>query len=204
MMERSSRFISLSGWSGISAGVCALIGAWYANRAISQFGRMQPQELNGDSGRQYDDAFSFTGITGHLMTIAISTFMAALVSAFFFTYIRSKKNGTPIWSATSRRLTINVMVPMLAGGLFLLRMLQLGHVGFIAPGCLVFYGLALINGSKYTLSEIRYLGYCELILGLLSCWFLGYGLMFWAIGFGLMHIIYGTVMWYNYERKASE
>ncbi len=34
MMERSSRFISLSGLSGISAGVFALIGAYLAYRRI--------------------------------------------------------------------------------------------------------------------------------------------------------------------------
>ena len=38
MMERSSRFISLSGLSGIAAGICAIAGAWFANDVITQNG----------------------------------------------------------------------------------------------------------------------------------------------------------------------
>ena len=72
---------------------------------------------------------------------------------------------------------------------------------FVAPACLIFYGLALVNASKYTLTDIRYLGYCEIILGLVNVVFIGYGLYFWAAGFGLLHIVYGTAMWWKYERK---
>jgi hypothetical protein len=91
---------------------------------------------------------------------------------------------------------------MIVGGIFLLKLIENGTYGLIAPGCLIFYGLALINGSKYTLSEIKYLGYCEIFLGIIGCWFTGLGLYFWAVGFGVLHIIYGTVMWFKYERNA--
>jgi hypothetical protein len=74
------------------------------------------------------------------------------------------------------------------------------HIFLIAPTCLLFYGLALINASRYTLGEIRYLGCCELILGIISLWVPGYGLIFWAAGFGVLHIIYGIIMWWKYER----
>jgi hypothetical protein len=95
---------------------------------------------------------------------------------------------------------INVIIPLAVGGIFLLRSMQLGQYELIAPGCLIFYGLALINASKYTLGEIRYLGYCELLLGLINLWMIGYGLYFWAAGFGLLHITYGIIMWNKYER----
>ena len=92
---------------------------------------------------------------------------------------------------------------MVAGGLYILKLIEHGSFGLIAPGCLIFYGLALVNASKYTLSEVRYLGYCQILLGVINCWFVGYGLYFWAVGFGLLHIIYGTVMWYKYERAKK-
>ncbi len=109
-----------------------------------------------------------------------------------------------MWGATAQRLTFNVAVPMAAGGIYLFKQMQFGNYGLIAPGCLIFYGLALVNASKYTLGEIRYLGYSQLLLGIINCWFVGYGLYFWAMGFGVLHIIYGTVMWYRYEKSKPE
>jgi hypothetical protein len=102
---------------------------------------------------------------------------------------------------TARKLMWNVLIPLISGGLFILALYQRSDWNFIAPACLVFYGLALVNGSKYTLSEIRYLGYLEIILGLLNTQFVGYGLYFWAVGFGVLHIFYGVIMWFRYERR---
>ena len=102
---------------------------------------------------------------------------------------------------TSKRLTINLMIPLITGGLFILAMLQNDEWRYVAPACLVFYGLALVNASKYTLTDIRYLGYAEIVLGLINTQFIGYGLYFWAAGFGLLHIIYGFSMWWKYDRS---
>ncbi len=194
MMERSSRFISLSGLSGIAAGVCALAGAWFASRKINCW-------VKGDCqlSRLIDSAGS--DLLNELAWIATMTFIAAFISAFFFTYLRSKKNGTPIWGATTMRLFWNTFIPIAVGGAFLLRMMQMGEYQLVPPGCLLFYGLALVNASKYTLSEVRYLGYGQILLGLLNLWLIGYGLQCWAMGFGVLHIVYGIVMWWKYERK---
>ncbi|UEG51180.1 hypothetical protein LK994_06790 [Ferruginibacter lapsinanis] len=194
MMERSSRFISLSGLSGISAGICALIGAWFAGRKINCW-------LNGDCGLNRLMRESDLQLLNDLIWIALITFAAALISAFFFTYLRSRKNNTPMWGAATIRLFWNTAIPIAVGGLFLIRLMQLGEFELVAPGCLIFYGLALVNASKYTLGEVRYLGYGQLVLGILNLWLIGYGLYFWAIGFGILHIFYGIVMWYKYERQ---
>lgn len=195
MMERSSRFISLSGWSGIGAGICALVAAFYTQSLIQcwQLGDCLFGRLPGESGE---------ALRRELFFIAVLTFAAAFVIAFFFTWMRSRKNGTPIWDATVRRLMWSVAVPVAVGGLLLFRMIQLEQYEFIAPGCLIFYGLALLNASKYTLGEIRYLGYGQLLLGIINLWAVGYGLLCWAIGFGVLHIIYGIWMWWKYERKG--
>lgn len=199
MMERSSRFISLSGLSGIAAGICALAGAWFANDVITDNGG--PSAYRQLVSRSLEVS-SLQEFMGHrLFQIAVYTFFAALFSAMFFTWLRSKKSGVPMWGYTSRRLLINVSVPMIAGGIYLFKQMQFGNYGLIAPGCLIFYGLALVNASKYTLGEIRYLGYCQVLLGIINCWFVGFGLYFWAAGFGVLHIIYGIVMWFKYERN---
>lgn len=195
MMERSSRFISLSGLSGIAAGICALAGVYLVTLKIDcwKIADCLFNRLGEEGG---------TTLESELYGIAAGTFIAAFVLAFFFTWLRSKKTNTPVWGPVARRLMWNVAIPLGAGALFLFRMAELQQYELIAPGCLIFYGLALVNASKYTLSEIRYLGYTEILLGLINCWFIGYGLYFWAIGFGVCHIIYGIIMWLKYERKS--
>ena len=198
MMERSSRFISLSGLSGISAGICALVGAWVAYPYVYGYKDYiinSPVSTSQDENAGYPIIFNT-----YLFWIAALTFGAALLSAFIFTYIKSKKEGIPIWGTTAKRLLINIAIPLVVGGIFLLKLLQFGTFGLVAPGCLLFYGLALINASKYTLKEVKYLGYGQILLGVVNLSFVGYGLYFWAAGFGILHILYGAYMWWKYGR----
>ena len=186
MMEKSSRFISLSGLSGIAAGSAAILGAFFAAKLISSY----HDGINRD----------YRSLQIQLVVVAGVVLIVALVSGFIFTFLRSKKNGVTVWGKATRRLVTNLAIPLLAGGLIILRLLQLKYIALIAPLCLVFYGLSLINASKYTLGEIRYLGYCELVLGIINFWVPAQGIIFWAIGFGFLHIIYGVIMWRKYER----
>jgi hypothetical protein len=207
MMEQSSRFISLSGLSGVAAGCCALVGAWFAYRMMDADNYAYAVDGTRYRTEQYSTAKN-TGntvtlpelISSPLFQIAAITFIAALIFAFLFTYLRSRKTSTPLWGHVSKRLMLNVSIPMIVGGIYLWKMIQQGAFGLIAPGCLIFYGLALVNASKYTLREVRYLGFCQVCLGIISLWFIGYGIFFWAIGFGVLHIIYGIVMWWKYEK----
>jgi hypothetical protein len=142
-------------------------------------------------------------VNNQLFLIAVFTFIAALIFSFLFTYLRSRKTNTPLWGITARRLMLNVSIPMIVGGIYIWKMVESGIFGLIAPGCLIFYGLALVNASKYTLKEVRYLGYGQMILGIINLWFIGYGIFFWAIGFGVLHILYGTMMWWKYEKPGA-
>jgi len=205
MMERSSRFISLSGLSGIAAGVCALAGAWLASNVIHndpRYGNVnEPGELrNVHTGSLANGADLQTYLDNRLIQVALGVLIAALILGFLFTYLRSRKTNTPIWGVTAKRLLINVSIPMIVGGIFLLKLIDSGTYGLIAPGCLIFYGLGLLNASKYTLAEVRYLGYAQILLGIINLQMVGYGLLFWALGFGLLHIVYGVFMWWKYER----
>jgi hypothetical protein len=157
MMERSSRFISLSGLSGIAAGICALVGAWFARNEF------KPYYKNYDyrGGYAADD---FRDLKFRLLVIAVVVLAAALVSAFYFTWRKARHNKLPVWDLTARRLTINMLIPLVAGGLFIMAMYQYNDWKFIAPACLIFYGLALVNASKYTLTDVRYLGLCKYYL----------------------------------------
>ncbi len=187
LMERNSRFIGLSGWSGIAAGICALVGATLAYPIVTN--RLETREYYSDSELKA------------LMFIGLFTFIAALISAFIFTYFKTKKANIPVFGKASKRLTWTVMVPIFVGGIFLLKLISWKIFGLVAPGCLIFYGIALFATGKQTVNETRYLAYCEMALGCIALFKVGYGLFFWAIGFGLFHILYGARMWYKYERK---
>ncbi len=198
LMERSSRFISLSGLSGVAAGLFAIIGA----ALVYHYLDMTP--FVGGKRLYYVEAihsskWGMNYITFFLLD-ALFVLIGAITCGIFFTTRKAKRKGQKIWDALSQRLLINLMIPLITGGVFCLGLFYHGFFGFLAPTTLVFYGLALVNASKYTLHDIRNLGYCEIILGLLSLFFLGYGLEVWVIGFGFLHIIYGSLMYWKYER----
>ena len=139
-----------------------------------------------------------------LLLIAVATFIAAVISSFIFIYLRCKKLGIPVLGMSARRVIINIAIPLFAGSLFIFRLTTAGAYELIPPACLIFYGLALVNASKYTLNEVRYLGFTELLIGIINLWILGYGLIFWGLGFGLIHIIYGVIIWWKYEKNGAE
>ena len=191
MMERSSRFISLSGLSGVSAGICALIGAYIAHGWIHAY-------LTAGSSRE--DAGTRDGFELQMLALAGAVLIAALLTSTWFTWRKARKSKLPIWDHASKKLAINMAIPLAAGGFFVIGLLSHAGWPYVAPACLVFYGLALVNASKYTLTDIRYLGFLEIALGIINMYFPHDGLYFWTAGFGVLHIIYGLIMWWKYER----
>ena len=198
MMERSSRFISLSGLSGLSAGVCALVGAYIAHGWIAEY-------ANSDYSNN-PDAFPAEArnlFELKMILLALGTLLAALITSTWFTWRKARKSRLPMWDHASKKLAINMAIPLAAGGFFVLGLLDHTGWNYVAPACLVFYGLALVNASKYTLTDIRYLGLMEIALGCISMYYPHLGLYFWAAGFGVLHIIYGVMMWWKYERGEN-
>lgn len=190
MMERSGRFISLSGWSGVSAGLAALTGAFFAKKKIAEYYSSYALDTNCP-----------TCLRDDLITIAVIVFVVAFASATLFTWFKSKKEGVAIWGSSARRLLWNTLLPMIAGGFVILRMVSLKQYDLVAASSLIFYGLALVNGSKYTMGEVRYLGYAQIITGIVGLWLSRSGLTIWALGFGVWHIVYGIAMWWKYDRN---
>ncbi|MES2780523.1 MAG: hypothetical protein V4651_11555 [Bacteroidota bacterium] len=191
IMERSSRFISLSGLSGILAGIYGLIGA-----AIAYYLIYYPNSPFGYRFYYVNES----DIVIKLFVTAVGILGASLLTGFLLSQQKARKQQLSYWNASSKRFLINFSIPLISGGIFIACLIVRGYFGIAAPACLLFYGLALINGSSYTLGDIRYLGLIEIGLGILCSLFPGYGLIFWAVGFGLMHIIYGTLMYNKYDK----
>lgn len=194
IMEKSSRFISLSGLSGVFAGFFALVGAGiFYFYCLNQLG---VDILTSNHTRMIILDWN-TVIYGIL--IAGTILILSIGCGIFFTTRKAKRKGLQVWHHTTWRLLVNLAIPLGTGGLFCLLLLKYGLFAMIGPCTLIFYGLALLNGSKYTLEEVRYLGISEIILGLISMYFIGYGIIFWVIGFGFLHIVYG---WYMYKKHG--
>lgn len=197
IMDRSTRFLSLSGLAGILTGIFALAGGLTAYiylkdyHIISESFRTNYVFISGDA---YSSVFRFI-----LLDAGIVLFLSTL-AALYFGYRKSKQDNIPFWGNASKRLLINLSIPLAAGGIFCLILHYHGLWPLIAPSTLIFYGMALLNAGKYTLKEIRYLGILEIGIGLASAYFVHYGLLFWIIGFGILHIIYGAIMYFKYER----
>lgn len=199
IMERSTRFISLSGLSGVMAGIYALIGAGIAYSLIPA--HLERRLFDRSSDQPVIGAYqSRESLTIYLFAIAVIVLLLAVGTGILLTIRKAKSKGQTVWNPSSRALLKNGLLPLLTGGCFVLILLAKHHYGVIAPGCLVFYGLALAAASQYTFGDVRWLGIMEIILGLIALLFPGYGLLFWALGFGVLHILYGTIMYYKYDR----
>jgi predicted lysophospholipase L1 biosynthesis ABC-type transport system permease subunit len=191
LMQRSSKFLSLSGLSGIIAGVAALVGAYIA------YLRLETNSLG------YEPLSTATRreMLNFLLLDGFCVMLIALIGGVYFTIRKANQSGQSVWNAVSKRLLISLLVPLAAGGLFCVAMFYKGILWVSFPATLIFYGLALLNASKYTVRDVEYLGMMQLVLGLISLFLTGYNLLMWALGFGVLHIIYGAVMYYKYDRK---
>lgn len=196
MMESSSKFLSLSGLSGIFAGLTALAGAWLANEQIKDFEQrmvfyhLQNRLAEGEQTLML-----------RLVLIALSVLVVAVTFGILFTWLKARKQHKKLWTPLSFRLVISLLVPLSFGGLFIAGLYYHGAYPLVAPATLLVYGLALLNGSKYVHVDIKYLALCQMALGVFSIFYLQYGFLAWIIGFGVLHILYGTIMYFKYDRK---
>lgn len=195
MMEGSSKFLSLSGLSGVFAGLTALVGAYLAWLEIEDFQKKYIfYELQGRVEE------GFWELDKRLMIIAAGTLILALFFGVLFTWLKAKRRGENILSKLSFRMLLSLMTPLFFGGVFCIGLYYHGMWGAIAPATLIFYGMALLNASKYVHADIKYLALCEMALGVVAMFSIYNGLIFWVIGFGFLHIIYGAILYFKYDR----
>ncbi len=201
-MQKSSRFLSLSGWSGIWVGTCGIISGLIAIYLLNQ-SNISPINYN-----YYGEGYKSEGFYSlketlrfKLLIVAIVTFMVAIAGGFFFSAQKAKKDGVIFFNHVFKRMFVNFSIPLITGGLVCLAFIRYNLIILIAPSTLVFYGLALLMVARDTLDEIKKLALFEILLGVLSFFFLRHNVIFWIIGFGFLHVIYGIIMWNKYDKK---
>lgn len=193
IMEESSRFLSLSGISGILAGVMAIAGALFTYLAILDNGNIPFTDYLNTLSEQKSVFQKW-----QLIVVASMVLLLSLLFAFYLSVKKAKRDNKTVWTPVSKRLLINMFIPLAAGGIFIIMLMIQSYFLLIIPCFLIFYGLALVNAGKFTFGEIFYLGILEIIIGLFAAFIPAQGLLFWIIGFGILHIIYGLVMYRKY------
>ena len=191
MMEQSTRFLSLSGLAGILAGAYSLAAA-----ALAYFWIYYPEVPFGNQMNGIQEEHTIN----KLVSMALVVLFLAVGTAWFLSRKKSERNAHKFWTPAGKRFVQALFIPVLTGLVSCLALILNGFTVFVAPATLIFYGLGLLNASHFTLSDIKYLGFCQLVLGLIAAFFPGYGLLLWTLGFGLFHIIYGTLMYLKYDR----
>ena len=190
-MERSAKFISLSGLSGIMAGVYALIGAFAAYRIV----------YGNETTIGYREHYANEAeIMLQLCVVAVAVLVLSLATGIWLTVRQAAKKNQQVWNTVSKNLLSSMAIPLVTGGIFMIILIFRGEYAAVAPASLIFYGLSLVAGSHYTFAVVKGLGICEIILGLIAALLPGYGLIFWAIGFGVLHILYGSIMHFKYNK----
>lgn len=194
IMEDSSRFLSLSGLSGVFAGVIAIAGALVAYFFILDKGSVSYEDYLRNLSTQ-ENMF----LRWQLMADAVIVLILSVLVALYFSVKKAKTTGKNFLTPISRRLLINLLIPLAAGAVFIVVLLLQNYLLLIIPSFLIFYGLSLVNAGKFTYGEIFYLGTLEILTGLISAFLPELGLIFWIIGFGILHIIYGLSVYRKYE-----
>ena len=179
-MEKSSKFISISGFAAIMAGIYASIGASIIVLTPSLTDTLEP-----------------------MIIVAAAVLAASAITACILSYNKSKRMRQKFFSKLAYRALWNFSLPMLTGGILCISILCHGYYGIVSSITLLFYGLTLVNVSKFTYSNIAWLGYAFICLGIIDSFWEGHSLLFWTIGFGGFHILYGILFYIHYERKKS-
>jgi hypothetical protein len=194
IMEESSRFLSLSGLSGIFVGCFAIAGALIAWFIFLQKGSVQYIEYFSNQEAKSAILPGWPLVADAIFVLVLSVIFSLILSAR-----KARKSGKSAWTPISKRLLVNLLIPLVSGGLFVTILLMKNGIHFVIPCLLIFYGLALVNAGRLTYSEVFYLGLLEVLTGLVAAFFPAQGIWFWIFGFGILHIVYGTIMYRKYE-----
>lgn len=192
IITERTKFKALSGISGILAGCYAIIGAWIAYRIIYNSNDILYSKFK---------AGYYSNDIGLLFLVAFIVLVASIATGIFFSWKKAKESGEKLFNKVAWKILGHFSIFMLSALVLLIATYLNGYYTLLAPICLLFYGLSLIHVSSFINSEVFGLGLSIVAIGLISLFFPGYGLLCWTLGFGLMHMIYGFMMWYKYDRN---
>ncbi|GEM_PF-487184 len=204
IMERSVRHSTLSGLSGIIAGMAAIGGA-----VLSTF-------MCADMNTPSLWVDEHTGKT--FLIIWLGVLVVAAASDMILTKRKARKIGKQFFDRPMRRVLL-ALVPGFAcglavtiyfalGGLYAVRSVEvhyntdipmIGNVFRLPMYWMIFYGLALVSVSSISLRELFIMGIAFVAAGIYTMfWGLDNPMLMMGISFGGFHLVYGIYMWLRY------
>lgn len=191
IMERSTTFVSLTGLSGVMAGLYGILTFVIVSYKLDSM--------------ILDSNTIFRMITERelqlfLVVVAAVSLSVTLLTALGLTIRKAGKRGLGVWDSVSRRFALHLFLPLGAGGLFTIALAYHGQLQLVCPAMLLFFGLALLSAARYVQMDMLWLSLIEICLGLAASFWYESGLIFWGVGFGLATLLYGILMYFKYER----
>jgi hypothetical protein len=191
IMEKTAPFLSLSGLSGIAAGL-----AGTAAGVIIML-KIQSAWISSDL---LNDLLSDHQMKRFFAVLLLTALVLALLGSFIITAVNTLRKNQPLWVISSIRFAENLFIPLLAGSILLAAFYIHKDYQYFIPVMLLFFGLSLYTASQSSREEIRILGILDICLGIISLFYIPAGLICWTAGFGLLNIVYGIIMYVKYER----
>ena len=133
LMERSSKFVSLSGMTAVLAGVYALAGAYVAG-----------QLLRSEDNRE------------GLIMVASLVLIVSVVTACILSWYKAKKMRQKLFSKLTCRIAWNFSLPLLTGGLFCIALLLREHYGLVSSVMLLSSIISFFHTVNKTTFHIKY------------------------------------------------
>lgn len=191
IMERSTTFMSLTGLSGVMAGIFGLLTTAVIAYGLGTafFDDTAKMHLANNAELRY-----------MIVGVAAAALFVTLATAVTLTVRKARSKGLSVWDKVTQRFAVHLFLPLSAGGLFTIALALDGQLDFVCPAMLLFFGLSLLNASRFVQCDMFWLGTAEVALGLVASFVPTLGLILWGAGFGLATLIYGTLMYYKYER----
>jgi len=196
ILSKNTRFLSFSGLSGVIAGITALAGEYlFYNLYLATF----------SSSSNYADVRNLADMKlfYSALLIALSIIGISVIVGVILARKKIRMQGSTVNRDLLKNTLIHILVPILVGGAICFVASFTDHFIYIPAFLLIFYGLGLFNGSRFSFDDLKIVGLVFMGLGLITYAYPNLSMWTWGLGFGVGHILYGLRVYFVHDRKSE-
>lgn len=175
LMERSTKYSTFSGPSGILAGAASIVGCVVTHSLATR--------------PPGSDSFRIPFLITWSMVI-----LFAIGADFLLMKRRAARVGKRIVSRLGKQMVFAAGPGLGTGVLLTLYLLQHNMLTNVYPFWMLSYGIAVCAVGQFSQREVKALGVAFLLAGTLTLLMPGWGLPLMALSFGGFHIIYALLI----------
>ena len=181
-MEQGKSYFSLKSLSGILIGIYGLATVYLIDKLTSGEGS------GIEMVSQLPILFLQIGITA----IAVVFIIISLFTLWIRAKRRAKSEGKKLWNTSNKKIRLQTLITLLVLIVVIIVIANQGYYSLVTPISLFFYGLFLLNLSRFSSKGLVFLSIGEVLLGVAAYMIYDKEIFFLALGFGLLPIIYGA------------